>query len=125
MWKKLGDLSAKRNIWEALLFYLIYGSAGVFLCGVITSMITQISGLSSVEDIRFLAMKTAPIVAGIYTLIVAVSLILFKHIAKDALAILCAILGSLASVSLGLIFGFVPIAFLSGFSPVDNSSSDV
>lgn len=115
MWRKLGDFSAKRGFWEAVLFYFVYGSAGVFLCGVITSMITDASSLSTVEEIKMLAYRVAPLVAGIYTFAVALFIIGLKHLNKDALAILCAIVGSFASMSLGLIFGFIPIAVLSSF----------
>lgn len=115
MFKKLGDFSVKRNFVDAFLFYLVYGAAGVFLCGVITSMIVEVSSLSSVDDVKLLAMRVAPIVAGIYTFIVAFSVILIKHLNKDALAILFAIVGAFASSSLGLVFGFVPVAVLSAF----------
>lgn len=115
MLNRLGDFSAKRNFWEALLFYFVYGSAGVFLCGVITSMIVQISMKNWTGDVKSLAMFIAPIIAGIYTLIIALSVILCKRLAKDALAILCAVVGAFASTSLGLVFGFVPVAALSTF----------
>ena len=116
MLNRLGDFSAKRNLLEALLFYIVYGAAGVFLCGVITSFIIQSGLLNLNEDVKTLAMAIAPIIAGIYTFIIAISVIISKHLNKDALAILCAVVGSFASISLGLVFGFVPIAALSVFS---------
>lgn len=118
MWRKLGDFSAKRSFWEALLFYFVYGAAGIFLCGVITSMITEASSLFSLEDIKLLAYRVAPIVAGIYTFIISLFILFLKHLNKDALAILCVIVGSFASMSLGMIFGFIPVAVLSSFRMV-------
>lgn len=115
MLNRLGDFSANRNFWEALLFYLVYGAAGVFLCGVITSIIVQFGAKTWTGDIKNFAMIIAPIVAGIYTFLIAICVILSKHLIKDALAILCAIVGAFASTSLGLIFGFVPVAALSAF----------
>ena len=116
MLSRLGDFSAKRNFWEALLFYFVYGAAGVFLCGVITSMIVQLGLKNWTGDIKSLSMFIAPIVAGVYTLVIAVGVIISKRLAKDALAILFAVVGAFASTSFGLIFGFVPIAALSAFN---------
>ena len=115
MLSKLGDFSAKRNFWEALLFYIVYGAAGVFLCGVITSMIVQLGVKNWNGDVKSMAMFIAPLVAGIYTFIIAAGVIVSKRLGKDALAILCAVVGAFASTSLGLVFGFVPIAALSAF----------
>lgn len=115
MFRKLGDFSVKRSFWEAVLFYLVYGAAGVFLCGVITSMLVERTVFSNVEEVKLFAMRVAPIVAGVYTFIIALSLIFIKHLNKDALAILFVIVGALASASLGLVFGFVPVAILSAF----------
>lgn len=123
MWKKLGDFSAKRGFWEAILFYFVYGTAGVFLCGVITSMITEISSLSTVEEIKLLAYRVAPILAGIYTFVVSLFIICLKQLHKDAFAILCAIVGFFASMSLGLIFGFVPVTILSAISAQKRTSA--
>lgn len=117
MWKKLGDFSAKRGTWEALLFYFIYGAAGVFLCGVLTSLIIEISALETFEEVKMLAYRVAPIIAGIYTFIISIFIIGAKQLQKDAFAILCAIVGAFASMSLGLIFGFIPVAILSAISP--------
>lgn len=120
MLNRLGDFSAKRGFWDVLLFYVVYGAAGVFLCGVVTSIIVQSGFVGFNGDIKTLAMVVAPIVAGIYTLIIAIGVIFSKHLGKDALAILCAIVGAFASASLGLIFGFVPVAALSAFNPNKN-----
>ncbi len=117
MLNRLGDFSAKRSLLEALLFYIVYGAAGVFLCGVMTSIIVQSGIIEFSGDIKTFAMVIAPIVAGIYTLIIAIGVIISKQLGKDALAILCAIVGAFASASLGLIFGFMPIAALSAFNP--------
>lgn len=115
MLNKLGDFSSNRNFVEALLFYIVYGAAGVFLCGVITSLIAQANMENTNLDIKTFSMTIAPIIGGIYTLIIAISVIISKHLNKDALAVLFAIVGSLASISLGLVFGFVPVAILSAF----------
>jgi len=123
MWKKLGDFSAKRGFWEAVLFYLVYGAAGVFLCGVVTSMITESSSLSTVEEIKMLAYRVAPVVAGIYTFVLALFIVFLKQLNKDALAILCTIVGAFASMSLGLIFGFIPVAILSAFDVREQTSA--
>ena len=121
MLSKLGDFSVKRNFVGALLFYIIYGAVGVFLCGMITSMIVQANSSDS-SNIKTLAMTIAPVIAGVYTLIIAISMILSKHLLKDALAILCAVVGALASTSLGLVFGFIPIAVLSSFNNIENKN---
>lgn len=115
MLKKIGDFSYKRNLLGAVAFYLLYGSIGIFLCGVITSMLIDTT-ISSIEDAKIFAMRVAPIIGGIYTFLIALSIIILKHLSKDALAILCAIVGAFASASLGLIFGFIPVAVLSTFS---------
>ena len=116
MLKNLGDFSIKRNLLEVILFYIVYGVAGIFICGVVTSMLVEAKGSSYTLDAKTLAMTIAPIIAGIYTLTIAVGVILAKHLKKDALAILFAVVGTFASSSLGLIFGFIPVAVLSAFS---------
>ena len=122
MIKKLGDWTAERNFWECLSFYLIYGAAGVFVCGVLTAWSASWINFSSIEQVRIFSLRVAPVLAGIYTLAVAVLIIVRKRIGKDMLAVLCALVGTLASMSLGLILGFIPVAFLSCFSPkIQNS----
>jgi len=76
MLNRLGDFSAKRGFLDVLLFYIVYGAAGVFLCGVVTSIIVQSGFVEFNGDIKTLAMVVAPIVAGIYTLIIAIGVIL-------------------------------------------------
>lgn len=117
MIKKLGDWTVERNFWECLFFYLIYGAAGVFMCGVLTAWSASWLNFTSIEQVKVFSLRVAPLLAGIYTLIVAVLIIAYKRIGKDMLAVLCAIVGTLASMSLGLILGFIPVAFLSCFTP--------
>ena len=118
MLKKLGDFSVQRNFLDALLFYVVYGMAGIFICGVITSMLVEAKGNSIGMEAKTLAITIAPIIAGIYTLTIALGVIFAKHLKKDALAILCAVVGAFASSSFGMIFGFIPVAVLIAFSKV-------
>ena len=117
MLKKLGDWSKPRNFWETLIFYLIYCASGIFVCGVLTSLFTNWHNFTSIDEVKHFVNMIAPVFAGGYTFLVSILLIWFKKIGKDMLAILCAIVGGLASMSLGLVLGFIPVAVLSCFSP--------
>ena len=82
-------------------------------------IISKISIINTyAESQKAFALNIAPIIGGIYTLIIGIGVIIAKNLKKDALAILCSIVGTLASISLGMIFGFIPIAFLSVFNQV-------
>ncbi len=120
MFKNLGDLSVKRNFWEAIIFYLVYGSVGIFLCGLITSVLVEFFALPTVEDFRLMAMRIAPVLGGGYTFIIAMLIIFFKQMSKDIIAVLCVIMATFASAALGLVFGFIPVAMLSAFPAVKN-----
>ena len=117
MLRKLGDWSQERNFWETLLFYLIYCASGIFVCGVLTSLIINWYSFASIDEVKQFVNRIAPLFAGGYAFFVSLLLIWFKKIGKDMLAVLCAIVGGLASMSLGLIFGFIPVAILSCFKP--------
>lgn len=109
MFKNLINYAYKRNLKEAVGFYIAYLILIVILASLVGAMVGAITRVNNYS----LEFKLGQIIAALFSLILSFLILYKKKLLNNFLYIILAILSGLLAYLGGGIFGLIPAAYLS------------